>query len=153
MRRRSHDSSSGFTLIEVLLAFSILVVGMTGILALFTTALGLQAEAAQRHDVARQLGAVLGQIETDLAYRIEGKGDAGLSEGVLFPVPGEPRYRYRVTTRPIPDDPDGRGLFARVQIVSLRRGEEQVYDMGYLTVVPRADNDQLIQKLLSGPGQ
>ena len=53
VRRRD---ASGFTLIEVLVATSLLVVGMTGVLALFGAALALESEAEERTVSVRRLG-------------------------------------------------------------------------------------------------
>ena len=141
----------GFTLIEVLAAMMVLLVGMIGVFALFASSLSLQKEATERMDVALNLSAVMSQVQADLADRVEGRGSGGTTlSGQTFPVPGNEGYSYRVTLEPIPDDLSGRGFFCRVEIIARYRGEERVYDMGYRPIVPEADNDVRIRRLLKG---
>lgn len=145
------SKQAGFTLVEVLAAMMVLLVGMVGVFALFAASLDLQKEATERMDVALNLSAVMSQVQADLAERVEGKGKSASSlSGQTFPVPGNKGYSYRVTLEPIPDDLSGRGFFCRVEIIARYRGEERVYDMGYRPIVPEADNDARIRRLLEG---
>ena len=149
--RRPSQTEAGFTLVEVLIAMMIMVVGMIGVFALFAASLELQKEATERMDVALNLSAVMSQVQADLAERVEAKGKGATSlSGQKFPVPGNDSYSYRVTLEPIPDDLSGRGFFCRVEIIARYRGEERVYDMGYRPIVPEADNDARIRRLLEG---
>ncbi|MAG57295.1 MAG: hypothetical protein CMJ83_13460 [Planctomycetes bacterium] len=141
---------AGFTLIEILVAMGILLMGMTGIFAVFAASLALQKEATERFDVSMQLSAVMAQVQGDLAASLDGKsaGDATRLSGQRFPVPDNPNYSYRVWLEPIPDDPSGRGWFCRIEIIAKSRGDERVYDMGYRPIIPEPDNDARIRKLL-----
>lgn len=139
----------GFSLIEILVAMGILVIGMSGILALFASALQLQKQAAERIDIGLSLSAIQAEIERDLTARLTGEkktSPLGLS-GSEFPVPGDPVYRYRVTLQQLPDDPSGRGWLCRVVVVAKRKGEESLYDLGYLPVMTRLDNDALLRSI------
>lgn len=141
------QSRGGFSLIEVLIALGVLLVGMTGVLALFTTALGLQQRAVERQEIAREADAIVLRIEDDLTRRITGGGEAVRITGVEFPVPGQQRMRYVADLEPIPDDPGGRGVFAHVRLLVRERGRDREYDLGALTIVPRPDQDALIREL------
>ena len=145
-------SDAGFTLIEIILALGVLLVGMTGIFSLFATALGLQKEATERMDTALNLPSIMSEIEAELADRVLHQG-GGLSNltGVVLPVPGNPNYRYRLTVEPMPDDPEGRAFFCRIEVLARYRGEDRVYDMGYRPVIPEPDNEARIQQLLAHP--
>ena len=145
-------AQSGFTLIEVIVALGVLLVGMTGIFSLFSTALNLQKEATERMDVALTLPAILTEVEEALAARLEGESQQSASalNGAVLEVPGNPIYRYRVQVEPIPDDPDGRGFFCRIEILARSQGEDRVYDMGYRPIIPEPDNDLRIKELIEG---
>jgi len=149
MMGRRHNNG-GFTLLEVLMAMAVLLLGMTGIFAVFGASLSLQKEAAERLDVSLALSAVMGQVQEDLAERMGGKESGARSRltGQEFPVPGTPGYKYRVTVEPVPDDPSGRGCFCRIEIIARFRGEDRVYDMGYRPIVPEPDNDARIRALV-----
>jgi prepilin-type N-terminal cleavage/methylation domain-containing protein len=148
--RRSSGAQAGFTLVEILIAMSILLLGMTGIFSLFSTALSLQKEATERFDVSIQLSSIIAQVQDDLAHRVSASGGSGTKglDGQTFPVPGSNQYTYRVTLEPIPDAPDDRGFFCRIEILAKNRGDERVYDMGYRPIVPEPDNDARIRELL-----
>ena len=147
----------GFSLIEVMVAMGLLVIGMSGIFALFSAALALQKEATENIDVGLHLLGIQAEIERDLAERLWGEdgsgkggknGDLSALDGAEFEVPGDPRYRYRITVQPIPDDPRQRGFLCHVVVLARRRGQDSEHDLGYLPVIPRRDNDALIREAL-----
>lgn len=143
--RRGTD---GFTLIEILVAMMLLVIGMTGIISLFTTALDLEARAAERTDIGLALPDVVSAIKRDVANRAKspnfslkpGKGMDG-----EFILENLPRYRCRYNLEQIPGDVDGRGYFAEVAIVVPAPGGERSYDFGYLPIILPSPNEALIR--------
>jgi prepilin-type N-terminal cleavage/methylation domain-containing protein len=137
----------GFSLIEVLVAMGLLAIGMSGIMALFSTGLAMQKEAVERMDMDILVSGILAQVEEDLAARAAGSGGAASLNGATFAVPGNPTYRYRVFVEDLPDDPAGRVVLCRVQVIARARGRERLYDLGYLPVVPRENQDALIRGL------
>lgn len=147
-QRSAAGDQGGFTLVEVLVALGVLLVGMTGVFSLFATALSLQREATERMDTALILPTIISEVEGDLAERLEGgvRNVLALS-GATLPVPGIPAYRYRVTMEPMPDDPEGRAYFCRIEILARHRGQDRVYDMGYRPVIPEPDNEVRIREL------
>ena len=134
----------GMTLIEVLVAMALLAIGMSGILALFSTAVSLQAQATVRLDVALLFPGVVQAITQDLSVRA---GSGGLASDGEYPVPGAPRYRYRVLVREDPTEPDGDVRMCRVSLVAVIGGQENVYDFGYLPMVPADDREALKRTL------
>jgi prepilin-type N-terminal cleavage/methylation domain-containing protein len=150
---RGSRARGGFSLIEILVAMGLLVVGMSGILALFSASLALQKQAAERLDVGLSLSAIQAEVEQDLARRLA--ADSKVSplklSGAEFPVPGDRVYKYRVTLQALPGDASGRGYLCRVVVVARERGQENLYDLGYIPVVPRPDNDALIRSTQEEP--
>jgi prepilin-type N-terminal cleavage/methylation domain-containing protein len=58
--------SSGFTLVEVLLAMLIFMAGVAGIYSLLSTALGMQRAGSDTADLTRRLDELVWQLERDL---------------------------------------------------------------------------------------
>ena len=143
--------AGGFTLTEVLVAMGLLAIGMTGILSLYGAAITLQRESTERMDVALLLPGVMEEVRSELSRRAAGKeGRLGMKglEGVELPVPGNPRYSYRVTLDEDPTDPTGRVILCRVELIAKSRGASKAYDFGYLPVILERDNDARIRELL-----
>ena len=148
--RCGRGPESGMTLVEVLVAMGVLVIGMSAILALFNTAVFIQKTAAERNDVSTLASGVLARVRDDLSGRLAEGGREALGAGVILPVPGHPRYHYRVEVDDDPSDPDGRAIFCHIEILAKRRGEWVPYDLGYFPVIPEANNDERIRRLLGG---
>jgi prepilin-type N-terminal cleavage/methylation domain-containing protein len=139
-------SSTGFTLIEVLLAMGLLVIGMTGILTLFSVALDLEAKAAERHEVAASIPEVINRIADDLRGR-PGVTDTRPNRRVAneFPLAEGSRYRCSYEVEHFPGDHDGRCVLARVKIIVPAPGGERAIDFGYLPVVLPSPNAALLR--------
>lgn len=143
---------TGFTLIEVLVAMGVLVIGMTGILALYTASVAIQKEATERSDVAVHVSGVMAAIEDALDRASEqGEDRRGALEalsGRTIPVPNDARYRYQLTVVPDPSDDGGTIFLCRVVLLARRKGRDQVHDFGYFPIVPERGNDRRIRELL-----
>jgi prepilin-type N-terminal cleavage/methylation domain-containing protein len=150
-RMSARRGERGFTLIEILVASTLLVVGMTGILALFTTALALEAEAEERTDVALALPEALREVESEVgaaAYGIKKPADpkagdparkkAGLGGEFDLAMAGG-AYRCRWSTEAAADGSDARAVFVHLRIVvGAGTDDEKVYDFGRLPIAPEA---------------
>jgi len=66
----------GFTLVEVMVAMGILVVGMSTVLGLLSFALSLHRTSAERAESALALEAVVGELRAN-AFAIQKNGEAG----------------------------------------------------------------------------
>jgi len=142
--------ADGFTLIEVLVAMFILAIGVTGVLGVFTTGVGLQKEATERMDVALMLPGILDGVQEELSRQARGEDRDVLPtfEGRTFVVPGWERYHYRVRLEQDPNDPTNRVWLCSVELLAPPVGEGRVYAFPYLPIVPEEDNDARIRALL-----
>jgi len=142
--RRARTMESGFTLIELLAATALLVIGMTGILALFTTALRLESEAEQRIDVALALPEALREVERRVGQAMYGapagaKGQGKPAASGEFALAGAGgTYRCRWTTEAAPGHGDVRGVIATITLLPGPSGDDIQYDFGRLPIVPEA---------------
>jgi prepilin-type N-terminal cleavage/methylation domain-containing protein len=139
--------AAGFTLIEILVAMALLVIGMTGILSLYTVAMDLQARAAERLDVAISVPELLNRVGDDFASRATGTPDGRLPKGTSheFPLQEGSRLRCAYQVEPFPGENDGRCVLARIQVVVPGRGGERSIDFGYLPIVLPSPNAALLR--------
>jgi prepilin-type N-terminal cleavage/methylation domain-containing protein len=139
-------ADSGFTLIEILIAMGLLVIGMTGILTLFSVALDLEARAAERTDIAVAMPEVLNRVAEDLSGRAAAT-DTRSIKGARneFPLAEGSRYRCSYVVETLPGDHDGRCVLARIQIIVPAPGGERAIDFGYLPVVLPSPNAALVR--------
>jgi len=109
-RPRSNETATraprgGFTIIEVVLAMGILVMGMTVLLSLLTFGAALTRTAALRTAASTAIEAVIGDLEESM-FPLEDDGTVGEPrrlEGRA--VPNAPGVIYSASARPNPDDP------------------------------------------------
>ncbi len=99
-------SSAGFTLIEVVLAMGVLVLGMTMLISLFTFGAALSRTAELRTAAASAIDAVMADLEETLFPIDEETGEVGEPEPIVErPVPGSPGVVYSAEPVPNPDEP------------------------------------------------
>lgn len=93
----------GFTLIEILAAMGILVVGVGSVLALLTFGAALQRTAEARNDVALAAAQVIAELR-EQSFPIASGGGAGAPDAgpIERDVPGHPRLRARVELKENP---------------------------------------------------
>jgi prepilin-type N-terminal cleavage/methylation domain-containing protein len=93
-RRTPRKRESGFTLIEMVVALGILLIGMVSVLALFTTAVSLHKEAIDQTESSllaeEVVSRVQGQLDSGRDPRNVAEGFAGWTD------PSRPRYRVSV---------------------------------------------------------
>lgn len=125
MRRRSE---AGFTIVEVLVAMGLLLLGMTSIMGLFAFGTALARTGELRSVGAAAIEAVVADLEAGL-FPLEGEGPFAAAgappEEVRGSLPGGVRYRARTTPDPDDDRPGG-PLRWRVDVeVSWQAGGER----------------------------
>jgi hypothetical protein len=124
----------------------LLVIGMTGIMTLFSVALDLEARAAERTDVAAAMPEVMNRVAEELRGRVAATDSRAL-KGLAseFPLAEGSRYRCSYSVEPYPGDHDGRCVLARIQIIVPAPGGERAIDFGYLPVVLPSPNAALLR--------
>lgn len=96
---------SGFTLIEILLALAVLLIGLTGVLGLLTFGAGLSRAAALRRDAAAATEAVFADLEERMFPLVVEAGVERVGEPLEIstrPVPGYPDLVYSARATPDP---------------------------------------------------
>jgi hypothetical protein len=87
----------GLTILEVVLAMSILALGMAAVLSIFTSAAGLGTTARQRAEASAALEYVVGEVHERL-FPLTEDGSAGEPATVVrAPVPGHAPLTYSVS--------------------------------------------------------
>ena len=119
MRGRTTSARSGFTLIEVVLAMMILLIGMSSLLGLLSFGAALSRTAALESDAAAAVDAVVADLEETLfpLVLVDGREVAGEPREIRDrPVPGNPDLVYAATAVPNPEDPNTPPLEYRVDV-------------------------------------
>ena len=116
----ARERGAGFTIIEVVLAMAILLIGMTAILGLLSFGAAMTRTAALRTGAAHSIEAVMADLEEGLfplVVAANGLEVAGEPEDIVDrPVPGHPGLVYSAVATPNPDSPPGAPLEYRVDV-------------------------------------
>lgn len=100
----------GFTILEVLLAMAILLMGLGVILGLLSFGAALTRTAGLRTSAAQGIDAVLADLEETL-FPLDADGGAGEPLAIVDrPVPGHPRLTWSASAVPNPEGPTRNGV-------------------------------------------
>ena len=106
--RTRPESESGFTIIEVVMAMFILLIGMTSLLGLLTFGAALSRTAQLRAGAGGSIEAVVADLEEGMfPLKLDELGDeiVGEPDEILDrPVPGYPGLVYSARATPHPDE-------------------------------------------------
>lgn len=141
------SGESGFTIIELIIAFTILLVGMTGIITMFSAGLSLDREGTLRADTARILDELQPLVHKRLYQQLQEGGDGGLSL-VREPVPDFPQLTYDVHCVPMPNDEQGRGFLVTITLYSPAEPEEKTFSYGPLPMMLEPNPEEMVQNAL-----
>jgi len=100
---KGSETQAGFTIIEVVLAMGIMMLGMSVVLTLLTFGAGLSRTAQLRAESAALADAVVADLEEGLFPLLE---DGSVGEPLPIQdreLPGYPRILYSATATPNPD--------------------------------------------------
>ena len=118
-RRRTANSGAGFTIVEVVLAMFLLLIGMTSILGLLSFGAAMSRTAQLRTGASLAIDAVVADLEENLVplQIVNGREVAGPPlEIVDRPVPGHEGLVYTALTTPHPEDERDPPLEYRVDV-------------------------------------
>jgi len=109
--KRPHTTTrGGFTILEVVMAMFVLLIGMTSLLGMLTFGAALSRTASLRAGAAGSIEAVVADLEEGFFPLVLDEGGnevAGLPVDVVErPVPGHPGLVYSATATPHPDELD-----------------------------------------------
>ena len=101
-------NKEGFTLLEVVLAMGILVLGLSSLLGLFTFGAALSRQAGLRAASASAVDGIMADLEENL-FPVLPDGTVGEPQAVADrAVPGAPGVLYNAAARPLVDGPRNR---------------------------------------------
>jgi general secretion pathway protein I len=106
--RRTRRTRAGFTIVEVVLAMAILLVGMSTILGLLSFGAAMSRTASLRAGAANAVEAVLADLEERLFPLVLEEGVEVVGEPAPIErreIPGHPGLVYSAQATPNPDDP------------------------------------------------
>ncbi len=116
--RAETSQRSGFTLLEVVLALGLLLIGLSTILGLFSFGAALSRSSLLATEAAGAVEAVIADLENSF-FPLREDGSAGPPEGFEGrPVPGHSDLVYGARPTPNPDrlGPDGEPIEYRVDV-------------------------------------
>lgn len=132
MRRPIEHAGAGFTVLEVVLAMFVLLIGMTSLLGLFSFGASLARTAELRSGSARAIDSICADLEETLFPWVELDGAEIAGEPAVIEgraVPGHPGLTYSARATPDPDElarPGGPLEYrVDVQIAWTTRGSER----------------------------
>lgn len=106
--RGTHGRKAGFTIMEVVCAMFILLIGMTSILGMLSFGAALARTAALRTESTHSIEAILADLEETLfpLEELDGEEVVGEPVDVDRVVPGHPDLRYTARATPDPEELD-----------------------------------------------
>ena len=105
-RLEEHGARGGFTLLEMMLAMAVLLIGLTAVLGMLTFGAALTRTAALRTSASGTIEAVVADLEETL-FPLDDEGEAGEPREIVErAVLGAPGVVYSAKATPNPDLPD-----------------------------------------------
>lgn len=133
----------GFTLLEVMAALTIFMVGVVGVLALFATGLALHQDATERTIVGLASDEVRGEVLASLEGLIDGQSTLPVFRDVA--VKGRRGYYFDADLMIDPDEGLEGGVMAKVFVYTLDAGQKRG-EKFTLFVSPGQSPETLIRK-------
>lgn len=128
---RGLRDNSGFTLVELLVAFSIMLVGMTGIIAMLSAGLAMERRSTLVIEANLALEELLPRVRAELALQTNEGGGASLAIA-RTQVPGRNDLEYAVEAEPMPNSSDGTEYLMKLTVWATGAVDEDGFSYGYL---------------------
>ena len=141
--------TAGFTLVELLVAFSLLLVGMTGIIALFAAGLRLERQGTLEYEGAVLLDELRPRVRQALLEQLKA-GDAESLGIERTAVPSQPGLFYQADAVRMPDDPLGHGWLVTIKVFARQTAGEREYSLGLMPMRLGPEYDELVRGMASG---
>ncbi|MEE9392880.1 MAG: prepilin-type N-terminal cleavage/methylation domain-containing protein [Planctomycetota bacterium] len=152
MNLRADNQQAGFTLIEILVAFSLLLVGMAGIISMFAAGMRLERAGSLAFDGAVILDELSPEIIEDFRLQRAANKAGGVELRIeRSEVKGHPGMTYSARAIPFPDDEEGHGYLVNVFVMPAGVAEEDAFSQGWLPVRLRPRFEELVRKAQEEP--
>jgi Tfp pilus assembly protein PilV len=136
-------------LIEILVALSVLLIGMSGILALLSTGVALSRDGAHRADAALLVEDLLhAAVDSIRAREGTGSKDAANVRIERTPVPGRNDFNYEATFVRLPGEKERTSLVT-LTISHFVRGRERTHRFGPYPVVIEQEFSRKVRAALA----
>lgn len=145
---RNSAANAGFTLIEVLVAFTILLVGMAGIITAFSAGLTLEQEGRTAFEGGFYLDELRPLVRDQLIAKIL-SGQSGDLKIARSEVPGRPGLFYEATARAMPGDSLGYGYLVKIDVIAPRPGGDRRESSEFSPMILAPSQQELIRKALA----
>lgn len=123
---RATRKQRGFTLVEILLAMSLFLIGITALMGLFHFGGDMESTARAHGNLASAIETVVAEVRAR-AWSLDSTGQIiGIQSMSEQPVPGAPDYRYDLSVEAAGDDPDLRRATLRFYLTTPDRPSADV---------------------------
>jgi prepilin-type N-terminal cleavage/methylation domain-containing protein len=136
---------AGFTLIEILVALSVLLVGMAGVISLFSTGLSLERKSSTSIDAAVALQDVIPKVHAEMELRLKGSPEAEAFRIQRTKLDGWVGFDYSADAIPIVGAVDGSAYLLKVTVIPQGQPEEDGYSYGYLPLSLGVNYEDLVR--------
>lgn len=132
MQRNMQAGCAGFTLAEILVAMSVLLIGMAGVIGLFTTGLSLERRSSLAIDTAVALRDVEPLVRDEVTRRLLEGEDVERLDIPRTPIPGWIGLDYLADIQPLPGYETNEGYLLKITVVPRGVPDDKGFTYGYL---------------------
>lgn len=126
------STQSGFTLAEILIAMSVLLIGMAGIISMFTAGLNMERRSSLAIDSAVALRDVEPLVRAETVRRLalgEKENDFDIPR---TPIPGWIGLDYTAQIMPIVGNESNEGYVMKITVIPMGAPEDKGFTYGFL---------------------
>ncbi len=132
LQQEHRSREAGFTLAEILVAMSVLLVGMAGIIGLFTTGLSLERRSSLAIDTAIALRDVEPLVRDHMLARLREGADLEELAIPRSPLPGWEGLDYVAEVKALPGVETHEGYLLKITVVPRGVREDRGFTWGFL---------------------